>query len=442
MNTQCTMPPEARRPRFRLLLAICIALACGSADAAAPVGPVPLVVAAGAAITGGGPDAEIVTIDAASPAAQADLERALCASRDRQGRCSDSQPRLIRLSGVVDYRGADGGVITARGCVYSDRSCTYKGRQERILDVMGYCRGKPLIDVSYQASGTHPLLVGSNKTVLGIGTHAGLTGKGLVIKGGARNVIVRNLNISDINEGVIWGGDAIQIDDARDISIDHDNFARVGRQFIAVGTHVVSHLLISANLFDGRSDYGHYCDGRHYWNILFDGPGQSARVEGNWFYRTAGRAPQVETAGPQDAGGVIHIVNNYYSENSHVGIVTHGQVLAVVEGNDFAGVPARTGFAPLLASKDGMDLAIAPFPDTAGDGSLCRTLLGRRCVANRAEGWSSDRFRINDATVAALRAAPDALEAVRTWLPVTASRVPVQVSAAAGPQERCSAQGC
>ena len=44
------------------------------------------------------------------------------------------------------------------------------------------------------------------------------------------NILVRNLSIADINGAVIWGGEAITIDNASGIWLDHNCIARIGRR--------------------------------------------------------------------------------------------------------------------------------------------------------------------------------------------------------------------
>jgi len=57
----------------------------------------------------------------------------------------------------------------------------------------------------------------------------GINGKGLMITGDVSNILVRNLSIADINEGVIRGGEAITIDNASEIWLDHNYIARIAR---------------------------------------------------------------------------------------------------------------------------------------------------------------------------------------------------------------------
>jgi pectin lyase len=48
-----------------------------------------------------------------------------------------------------------------------------------------------------------------------------IKGKGLRIVNGAQNVILQNIQISDINPEYVWGGDAITLDGTDNVWIDH-----------------------------------------------------------------------------------------------------------------------------------------------------------------------------------------------------------------------------
>lgn len=54
--------------------------------------------------------------------------------------------------------------------------------------------------------------VGSNKSIIGVGNKGVIRGKGLRMANGAKNVIVQNIHITDLNPQYIWGGDAITLD--------------------------------------------------------------------------------------------------------------------------------------------------------------------------------------------------------------------------------------
>lgn len=48
-----------------------------------------------------------------------------------------------------------------------------------------------------------------------------IRGKGLRIANGSQNVIIQNIHITELNPQYIWGGDAITLDGADLIWVDH-----------------------------------------------------------------------------------------------------------------------------------------------------------------------------------------------------------------------------
>ncbi|KAL0259876.1 hypothetical protein SLS55_005616 [Diplodia seriata] len=54
--------------------------------------------------------------------------------------------------------------------------------------------------------------LGSNKSLIGVGSAGVIRGKGLRIANGAKNIIIQNIHITELNPQYIWGGDAITLD--------------------------------------------------------------------------------------------------------------------------------------------------------------------------------------------------------------------------------------
>jgi len=188
--------------------------------------------------------------------------------------------------------------------------CPRSGGQWALNGANRFCHAKPAVTVGYDNAGLQRLKVGSNKTLIGLGPHAGIQGMGLFIGGGAHNVIVRNLTLSDINPQVVWGGDALTIDNAEGVWIDHNTFARIGRQMIVTGRGSASHVTISNNEFDGHPPYSATCDGHHYWVWLFLGHHDTLTVSRNYIHDTSGRAPHAGGMGNADV--VAQLVNNVF----------------------------------------------------------------------------------------------------------------------------------
>ncbi|QMV13013.1 Extracellular exo-alpha-L-arabinofuranosidase precursor [Vibrio spartinae] len=305
--------------------------------------------------TTGGAGGQVVTVSTPSQ-----LENAI----------RGNTPRIIRVNGIIDFRGNR---TTSAGCTYSENNCRYNGKQEKILARLGYCDGRSTYNITYDAAGTEPMRVGSNKTIIGIGSRSGIKGKGFYLRDGVSNIIIRNLSITDINDGLVWGGDAISLDNASRIWVDHNYIARIGRQMIVTGWGTAKQVTISNNYLDGTTDYGHYCNAKHYWTMLLIAENQTITMANNRIRNSSGRAPKVD-------GGIVHMVNNYFDGNYAGGL--HGDsAYMVMEGNYYT---RGNNFSPISSVKSGT--LFAPLSSTLGQAnSSCFNVLGRACVENYDE---------------------------------------------------------
>lgn len=382
-----------------------------SSTPAADGGPVGF----GRTVTGGagGQRVRVTTADA--------LEKALCSSNSG-GTCTDTTPRIIEVAGVIDFTGSEG-PATGIGCYTS--VCPAPMRSERILDpnMSAQCAGKPQISISYDKAGSMPLLVGSNKTVIGIGASSGIKGRGLRLRGGASNIAIRNLAISDINAGIVWGGDAITLDDTDRVWIDHNYFSRIGRQMIVAGWGKASNVTISNNEFDGRSEFSVTCNGAHYWNLLLIGANDSMSIVGNWLHHFSGRAPKI---GTENGSSTVQLVNNYFEDGPGHALATAAPARVLVEGNYF-----KTVTTPISNDKGaGYVFAVLGTP-TAAANSSCQAALQRPCVGNVVEpAPQTNRFTQDSAVLDTFKAVPDANQVD----PYPAADVPARVRATAGPR--------
>lgn len=371
------------------------------------------------AVTGGG------EVAAVHPATAAELKKALCARFDTRGNCTDDTPRVIALDHVFDFRNSvvtDGSAhVTEAGCMAN--ACPHGGGQWAIDGANHFCQSKPPATVTYDKAGLQRLKVGSNKTLLGVGAHAGIQGMGLFIGSGAHNVIVRNLTLSDINPRVVWGGDALTLDDADGVWIDHDTFARIGRQMIVTGWGSATHVTISNNEFDGRTPYSATCDGHHYWVWLFLGHHDTLTLLRNYVHDTSGRAPH--SGGMGDAEVRAQLVNNLFAHLTYQGAIMSRTASShlLVEGNAFEDVTH-----PLFNDTRQPGTAYALFDPVAQSATdTCQAALGRPCVAN-LQHLSGDDYRPQDA------APLEAFKAYRQYLvtPQPADSVRIEVPRDAG----------
>ena len=126
-------------------------------------------------------------------------------------------PLNIIITNTFDFRGTEGRA-TETGCAPygTGPAC------QLAINGNNWCpKTAPKAQVNYDKAATNPLMVSSDKTVLGVGRNGVILGKGLRVAGGANNVIIQNLEIKDINPQYVWGGDAITLDGSSNVWVDH-----------------------------------------------------------------------------------------------------------------------------------------------------------------------------------------------------------------------------
>ncbi|MGW4467035.1 pectate lyase family protein [Micromonospora sp. NPDC004704] len=177
-----------------------------------------------------------------------------------------------------------------------------------------------VIRVSGTISCSGMLRVRSNKTILGIGSGATISGCGFNINGD-RNVIIRNLNFRG------WDDDAINVQEsATNIWIDHNSFTdgydgavdvKRGSDFVTVSwNRVYGHdksMLLGHSDDNASQDVGHLRVSYHH----------------NWFDGSNQRHPRVRFGNP------VHVYNNYYNNIGGYGVASTEGAGVLVEGNYF-----------------------------------------------------------------------------------------------------------
>lgn len=171
---------------------------------------------------------------------------------------SDDTARVIIIDQEYDFTGT---TATDSGC---DRtSCSYdNGGQLYIGDLS--CGTSDNVDVSsitYDAAGTDPLAVGSNKSIISPSGTGVLKGKGLSLQSGASNVIIQGIEFIQFNPEYVWGGDALDFQGGNDgVWVDHCKFSLTGRMFV-VNHYAASRITLSNNEFDGQTEHSATCNG-------------------------------------------------------------------------------------------------------------------------------------------------------------------------------------
>lgn len=175
--------------------------------------------------------------------------------------------------------------------------------------------------------------VSSDKTIIGIGSNAGISGGGLNIglaiddgitsppANAVHNVIIRNMIFQNAND------DSVNIQMfSHHIWVDHNEFrpASDGSLDIKRGSDFIT---VSWNRFAGTDKT--MLLGRDDSDSAQDSGRLHVTYQGNWFDGTSQRNPRTRF------GNVVHVLNNYYSGVEDYGVASTMQSAVLVEGNYF-----------------------------------------------------------------------------------------------------------
>lgn len=171
------------------------------------------------------------------------------------------------------------------------------------------------------------IYVRSNKTLIGLNNASTLKGANLILNSDASNVIIQNLNFDQVNPALIEAGDAISIDGAHHVWIDHCKFSNVSDADIDVtnGTFIT----YSWNYFYGTNNYA--CSGKQNSTSTISGSGQSTvTIHHNYFENTLGCSPKVTDTSK------VHIFNNVWQSVGYYSIQVANQAQATIQNNLFS----------------------------------------------------------------------------------------------------------
>lgn len=213
--------------------------------------------------------------------------------------------------------GAGGQTVTVRTQQELTRYAT--ASQPYVIRVQGA--------ITLQPKGTE-IKVQSDKTIVGVGTSGHIVQGGFFLGAGVHNVIIRNLTIRDAyvdgdEEGKTQDFDAIQLDGAHHVWIDHNRLTRMGDGLID-SRKDTSYLTVSYNVL-------------HHHNKAF-GIGWTTNVTArmtihhNWIHDTKQRNPSVDNV------AYAHLYNNYLSNVASYGNFARGATRMVLENSYFANV--------------------------------------------------------------------------------------------------------
>jgi pectate lyase len=170
------------------------------------------------------------------------------------------------------------------------------------------------------------LKVQSNKTIVGVGTSGHIVGGGFFLGTGVRNVIIRNLTIRDTQmadddpDDKVYDYDAIQMDTADHIWIDHNTLTRM-----------------NDGLIDSRKDTSYLTVS---WNVLAsnnktfgigwtDNVTARMTIHHNWIHDTNQRNPSTDNV------ALAHLYNNYLQNITSYGNYARGATKMVLENSYF-----------------------------------------------------------------------------------------------------------
>ncbi|KAH7348169.1 pectin lyase fold/virulence factor [Pyrenochaeta sp. MPI-SDFR-AT-0127] len=284
---------------------------------------------------------------------------------------SDDVARTILINKTFDFTGK---TSTGAGCDKS--TCKVSSGGQFYLGDLS-CGGSDMTAVSsitYDAAGTAPLGVGSNKSILGVGGKGVIKGKGLQVKKGASNIIIQGLELTTINPGIVWGGDALDFQGGNSkIWVDHCKFSLVGRMFV-VSHYDGASATLSNNEFDGVTTKSATCNNNHYWGLMFIGKNEKFTLDKNYFHDQSGRAPKL---GQDGVTGYFHAINNYFENMKGHAFDAYNGANALVEGNAFSAV-----------SQPSTEKANSIKTFVTNGGSACSSALGRNCLSNSVDSAS------------------------------------------------------
>lgn len=291
---------------------------------------------------------------------------------------TDDKPRVILIDRTWDFIGTEG-TTTGKCCSMPSTTVCSGGTSKGQAWIQDHCDGGSWVSCKYDNAALTPLDVGSNKSIVGVGNKGVIKGKGLRVRNGNKNVIIQNIHITNLNPQYVWGGDAITLDNADKVWIDHNKISLIGRQFIVSGWGKAGHVTISNNEFDGRTSWSAGCNGKHYWTLLLLGEQDYYTFQGNWLHDVSGRAPHMGTDHTKSQI-FFHGVNNYFQNVGGHAFDVDTNTWVLLEGNYFENVNTPLTDTSLRA---GGKLYTTSTVAAAG---ACQDKLGYICEWNRLAG--------------------------------------------------------
>ncbi|KAH6714352.1 pectin lyase B [Leptodontidium sp. MPI-SDFR-AT-0119] len=325
---------------------------------------------------------------------------------------ADATARVILIDKTFDFRGTEG-TSTDAGCYQS--TCTPANGGQTYIGTLS-CGGSNMVatTITWDKAGATALVVGSNKSIVGVGTKGVIIGKGLRLLATTTNVIIQNIHITNINPKSVWGGDALAFEGSRGVWVDHCKLSLIGRMFI-VSHFAGSQLTVSNTEFDGATTTSATCNGDHYWGAMFFGTDDFVTLDRNYWHDLSGRSPKL---GADGVSTVVQATNNFFYNNKGHDFDISAGTKALIEGNVFESV-----ITPMTISTAVLNVYNVP---DAASATACASYLGRNCVVNALSGSGEWPSKTDDTALASMKSyinyavAPIAASGVKSYVTANA----------------------
>ncbi|KAI1330741.1 putative pectin lyase E [Xylariaceae sp. FL0255] len=245
----------------------------------------------------------------------------------------------------LDFVGSEGTTTYRAGNTYA---CTPSAGGQAMLNTLDRCGSASLYDVTIDTAGYEGINVQSDKTLVGK-NGATLYGKGFLRMVGISNIIIQNIEITNLKPAYVWGVDAIVLSDTSDIWIEpcHCKTSLLGRQHYSFGQDADNAVTISNSFINGVTTDSATCYGHTYWGLELVGSSDTITFYQNYVYYTSGRSPALS------GNTQFHAVNDVWADNSGHLIEGTADGMGAYEGNVFDNCPTivASGFRNCVANE-------------------------------------------------------------------------------------------
>lgn len=179
------------------------------------------------------------------------------------------------------------------------------------------------------------LMLGSNKTLVGLGRGASIRGVTLEA-GSSHNIIVRNVALYDVNPELVGAGDAFSLTTPSQVWIDHCTTKWISDGLTDIRANA-ENVTLSWMHYDGATPYA--CDLHH--SRASDASSASVTYHHCFFDHVETHTPRVDGAPAR-----VHLYDNLISDNPGYAVGSYCGAQVLMEANTFRNVMTFTERAP------------------------------------------------------------------------------------------------